>query len=94
MIFSDHFETAPFPESRRRASANFIIAPPHCGDRFLKFDLSSDETSRTAGRQSFVRIPNKGAVSLRGSEAVLFLWIKNIPKTPETIKESGICSIM
>ncbi len=40
------------------------------------------------------REKEEGAVSLRGSEAVLFLWIKNIPKTPETIKESGICSIM
>lgn len=36
----------------------------------------------------------EGAVSLRESEAVLFIWIKNIPKTPETEMESGVCSIM
>ena len=36
----------------------------------------------------------KGAVSLRRSEAALFQWNKNTPKTPETVKESGVCSIM
>ena len=36
-----------------QTSATAIVATPHCGACSLKFDLSSDEISRTAGRQSF-----------------------------------------
>ena len=36
----------------------------------------------------------RGCLTKMKCEAVLFSWIKNIPKTPETVKESGVCSIM
>ena len=36
-----------------QASATAIVATPHCGACSFAVDLSSDDISRTAGRQSF-----------------------------------------
>ena len=53
-------------ESRRRASANNIVATPHRGACSLLFDLTSDEISATGGRQRFARIPNNPLANAGG----------------------------